>query len=93
MTRLMLPANASPSLSPAQDVRVFNPRALVQATGTIETTAGGDAAIELGSRIYGPSGNGVKVSLASTLCTVEFPWSDDPLTKTIDNPVMDIIRY
>jgi hypothetical protein len=83
--------NASPSLSPAQDVRVFNPRALVQATGTIETTDGGDAAITLGSRIYGPAGNGIKVSLASSLCTVHFPWSDDDLTKTIDNPIMDII--
>ena len=83
--------NASPQLSRAQDIRVFNPRALVQATGTIETTGGGDDAIGLGSRIYGPPGNSVNVVLASTLCTVSFPWSDEDLEQTIDNPVMDII--
>ena len=83
--------NASPSLSPAQDIRVFNPRALVQSTGTIETTSGGDDAITVKSRIYGAPGNSVNVVLASTLCTVSFPWSEDNLEQTIDNPIMDII--
>lgn len=83
--------NPSPSLSAAQDVRVINPRALVQAEGTIETTEGGDEAIDVASRIYGPLGNSVILSLASTLATVSFPWSDDDITKTIDNPIMDII--
>lgn len=82
--------NASPSLSPASDIRVFNPRALVQATGTIETTSGGAGAITLGSRIYGPGGNGIRVSLASGLATVKFPWDDDIYTKDIDNPIMNI---
>jgi len=83
--------NPSPSLSPAQDVRFFNPRALVQATGIIKTTAlGGVSAITLGSKIYGPAGNGIKVSLASKLATVTFPWSPDTYTKTIDNPIMTI---
>ena len=83
--------NASPSLSPAQDIRVFNPRALVQSTGTIETVAAGADAITVKSRIYGAPGNSVNIVLASTLCTVSFPWSEDNLEQTIDNPVMDII--
>lgn len=74
------------SLSAAQDIRIFNPRALVQATGEIETDS-----FTIDSRIYGPSGNSVTVSLASTLCTVHFPWSEDDFQQTIDNPVMDII--
>ena len=83
--------NSSPSLSSAQDVRVFNPRDLDQAIETIKTIAAGADAIDVGSRIYGPLGNGVKITLASQLATVEYPWSDDNLTKTIDNPIMDII--
>ena len=68
---------ASSTLSPAQDVRVFNPRALVQAVGTIFTTGATGNAIDLGSRIYGPVGNSVNVSLASTVLTVKYSWSDD----------------
>ena len=83
--------NPSPSLSPAQDVRIFNPRALVAATGVIETTGGGPDAISLSSRIYGPLGNSVNVTLASTLCSVTFPWSADVITQTINNPILDII--
>jgi len=79
------------SLSAAQDIRIFNPRALVQATGIIETVAAGAEAFTIDSRIYGPSGNSVTVSLASTLATVHFPWSEDDFQQTIDNPVMDII--
>ncbi|MCK5606076.1 hypothetical protein KAR91_29525 [Candidatus Pacearchaeota archaeon] len=84
--------NASPSLSSAQDIRVFNPRALVQATETIyETAPATGATIDLASRIYGPLGNGVTVALASQIATVTFPWSEDPIERTIDNPIMDII--
>ncbi|UCE64958.1 MAG: hypothetical protein JSU85_08715 [Candidatus Zixiibacteriota bacterium] len=83
--------NSSPELSSAQDIRVFNPRALVAATGIIETTAGGDDAIDIKSRIYGPIGNGIVISLASGLAKVSFPWSDDDFERTIDNPVFNII--
>ncbi len=83
--------NASPSLSSAQDIRVFNPRALVQATENIPTVAAGAEAIDVASRIYGPLGNGVKMSLATQVATVIFPWSDDPIIRDIDNPIMDII--
>jgi hypothetical protein len=84
--------NPSPTLSPAQDVRVFNPRALVQADNTIYTTAPSTGpAIDVASRIYGPVGNGVNISLASTVLTVKFPWSDDDFVVTVDNPIMDII--
>ena len=82
--------NASPVLSPAQDVRVFNPRALVTATGTVETTSGGDDAIDLTSRIFGPVGNGILVSLAATLASVQYPWADTALETTIDNPIFNI---
>ena len=82
--------NASPSLSPATDIRVFNPRALVQATGMIETVAAGADAISVGSRIYGPIGNNIHLSLASTVATVSFPWSDEDYTATIDNPVLTV---
>ena len=84
--------NASPSLSSAQDIRVFNPRALVQATGKIYTTAPTTGeAIDLASRIYGPLGNGVTAALATKVATVTFPWSEDPIVRDIDNPIMDII--
>jgi len=82
--------NASPVLSPAQDVRVFNPRALVTALGTIETTSGGDDAIDLSSRIFGPVGNGILVSLVATLASVKYPWADTALETTIDNPIFNI---
>lgn len=84
--------NPSPTLSAAQDVRIINPRALVQATETIYKTAPAtDPSIDVGSRIYGPLGNGVTISLASQVATVDLPWSDDPIIRDIDNPIMDII--
>ena len=82
--------NASPSLSPAQDVRVFNPRALVTALGTVETTSGGDDAIGLASKVFGPLGNGILVSLVATLASVKYPWADTALETTIDNPIFNI---
>lgn len=83
--------NASPSLSPAQDVRVFNPRALVTATETIYTSAPATGpAIDLSSKVFGPAGNGILVSLASTLASVLYPWADSALETTIDNPIFNI---
>ncbi|MCP4754531.1 MAG: hypothetical protein GY866_26920, partial [Proteobacteria bacterium] len=55
--------NPTSALTGAQDVRIINPRALVQATGTIKTTGAGDDSITVKSRIYGPIGNGVKIKL------------------------------
>jgi hypothetical protein len=83
--------NASPQLSTAQDIRVFNPRALVQAEGDILTAVAGAIAIDVASRIYGPIGNGINISLAATLASVKFPWSVDEIQQTINNPIMDII--
>lgn len=83
--------NASPAVTPAQDIRVINPRALVQAAETIYTTAPTTGpAIDVGSSIYGPIGNGVKLSLASSVASVKLPWLDDPISQTIDNPLFDI---
>jgi hypothetical protein len=82
--------NASP-IGGAQDVRIFNPRALVQATDTIHVTEPSTTpSIDIASRIYGPIGNGVTVSLASTIASVKFPWADDAITQVIDNPIFDI---
>lgn len=84
--------NASPSLSSAQDIRAFNPRPLVQATGVIyKTPPSTGATINVGSKIYGPLGNGVQIALASQVATVTLPWAEVPIVRTIDNPIMDII--
>jgi len=84
--------NPSPTLSAAQDVRIINPRALVQATEKIyNTSAKLVESIDVASRVYGPLGNGVTISLATGVATVNLPWSTDPIVRDIDNPIMDII--
>lgn len=86
--------NASPSLTLAQDIRVLNPRALVQATETIYVTGPATTpSIDIASEIYGPVGNNVRVvleTLTSTICSVYFPWEADPIQQVIDYPIFDI---
>lgn len=87
--------NASPSLTLAQDIRVLNPRALVQATETIYVTGPATTpSIDIASGIYGPVGNNVRVVLATvsttTTCSVYFPWEADPIQQVIDYPIFDI---
>ncbi len=84
--------NPSGEVEAAQHILVYNVRALVQASGMIQSPGPVDA-INCKSRIYGVNGNSVKITqeTVSTVVTVtvESSWMS-PQSKVIDNPVFDI---
>lgn len=84
--------NPSGEVEAAQHILVYNIRALVQATGMIQSS-GAVNAILAKSRIYGINGNSVKITQATVTgvvtVTVESSWMPTQ-SKVIDNPIFDI---
>lgn len=84
--------SASLEVESAQHILAYNVRALVQATGMIESSGPADA-ILCKSKIYGINGNSVKITQVTTASLpnvkVESSWMPDQ-DKDIDNPLFDI---
>jgi len=77
----------------AQQILIYNVRALVQATGMIQSS-GAVNAINCKSRIYGPNGNSAKITQVTATgvvtVTVEASWMST-ISKVIDNPLFTIL--